>query len=81
MIFSIIISFLACSSGPEAEGVALGKEYCSAYKTVLSDPSKLMYLGTEWVSKTQSAAQKYASEPTKMQEFLKGYQSGSQACK
>ena len=81
MFFSILASFLACSSGPEAEGSALAKEFCSAYKSAASDPSKAMSLAATWASKSQSAAQKYASDPAKMQEFLKGYQSGSQACK
>jgi len=76
----IITSFLACSSGPESEGKALASEFCSAMKSAASDPAKAMSLGAEWGQKSTAAAQKYASEPAKMQEFLKGYQSGSAGC-
>ena len=80
MIYSILFSFVACSSGPEAEGEALAKEFCAAVKSASSDPAKAMSLGTEWAKKSQTSAQKYASEPEKMQKFLSGYQNGSKAC-
>ena len=81
MFFSILISFIACSSGPEAEGSALAKEFCSAYKSALSDPAKAMSTMQTWAGKSQTAASKYSSEPAKMQEFLKGYTDGASACK
>ena len=76
----IFTSFIACSSGPEAEGKALGSEYCNALKAASTDPAKAMSLATEWGTKYTDAAKKYSSDPAKVQEFLKGYQSASTGC-
>jgi hypothetical protein len=82
MIFATVFSFLACSSGPEAEGASLAKEFCSAYKSALSsDPAKAMSLMQTWAGKSQSAASKYATEPDKMQKFLNGYTTEATSCK
>jgi len=72
---------VGCGSGPKAEGKALAKEFCAAVNDSSGDPMKAMSLGANWATKSQSAAQKYASEPSKMQEFLAGYQEGTADCK
>lgn len=76
--FALILC--ACTSNAEAEGKQLAKEYCEAMKTAMSDPSRAMALGSEWGAKSQTSAQKYASDPAKMAEHLKGYQTGSMDC-
>jgi hypothetical protein len=71
---------IGCGSGPEAEGKALAKEFCDAMEASASDPAKAMALGMEFGNKATAAGQKYASDPAKLQELLKGYQEGAQAC-
>ena len=68
------------SNNPEAEGAALGKEYCTGMQTVMSNPEKAMAFGLEWGTKSQSTAQKYASDPKKMAQYLKGYMNGTMNC-
>jgi len=80
MVGMLALLAVGCGSGPKAEGKALAKEFCAAIKEASSDPMKAVSLGTEWAKKSQSAAQKYASDPSKMQDFLTGYQEGAADC-
>ena len=76
----IMPALVACSSGPKAEGEALAKDYCAALKNAASDPAKAMTLGAKFAEKSQKAASKYVSEPTKMNELLQGYMDGASKC-